>query len=119
MLKSSSTPPAITASARPSMMSAAPRATARSPATVAWLRVTEVALASMAIPATAAMLFITVLGNVRGESPAALEPGLPDSRAAGGQGHAADAREPAHAVGVEQRHEARLLDLGREAARAP
>ena len=50
-------------------MSAAARATARSPATVAWLSVTELALASMAMPATAAMLFMTVLGNIMGESP--------------------------------------------------
>jgi hypothetical protein len=50
-------------------MSAAARTTARSPATVPWLSVTEDAFAPMAMAATAAMLFITVLGNTIGESP--------------------------------------------------
>jgi len=50
-------------------MRAAPLATAKSPATVAWLSVMDGALAPTAMAITAAMLFITVFGKIIGESP--------------------------------------------------
>ncbi len=67
---SSSTPPARTASARPLATAAAARAIASSPATVGTFSVSVSSRATTAMAVVAAMVFITVLGNSRGESPA-------------------------------------------------
>src|SRR5215468_6880118 len=122
-MKISSTPPARTASARPSAMRAAPLATAKSPATVAWLSVMDGALAPTAMATTAAMLFITVFGKIIGESPdgqphprPALEPRLARGQTAGGERHAADARQAPHLGPIEMRHEPGVVDLGSKPA---
>src|SRR6185369_165507 len=52
------------------------------------------------------------------EPRAALEPRVLGGEPAGGHGHAADAREPAHSIGVEEGHELVVVDLGGKTARA-
>ena len=114
---------------------------------VGWLSVTEGARAPTAMAATEAIVFITVLGKIIGESPAGprcrypprtprssgsrrapsrrrwrararIRPRILHRQAARRHGEAADPREPAGLGRIDEGGQPRVVDLGREPARA-